>query len=83
VEREHRRRLLLRLEALKKAVEECDIPEDVLAAVYEELWRLDALFPEGVKTHSIGELQGLGKDIWQGIDVDDYLRKERASWERP
>ena len=23
---------------------------------------------------------GLGKDIWEGIDVDDYLRKERESW---
>ncbi len=23
---------------------------------------------------------GLGKEIWKGIDVDDYLRRERNSW---
>ncbi len=29
---------------------------------------------------SLLELQGLGKSIWQGIDVEEYLRRERASW---
>ena len=29
---------------------------------------------------SLLELQGLGKSIWQGIDVKEYLRRERASW---
>jgi len=29
---------------------------------------------------SIMELQGLGKDIWQGIDAREYLNQERASW---
>jgi hypothetical protein len=24
------------------------------------------------------ELQGLGKGIWQGVDVDEYLRRERS-----
>ncbi|MBU0988393.1 MAG: type II toxin-antitoxin system Phd/YefM family antitoxin [Proteobacteria bacterium] len=24
---------------------------------------------------------GLGKEIWKGIDVDDYLHRERDSWE--
>jgi hypothetical protein len=83
MEKEHKRRLLARLDALQRAVEECDIPEDVLKAVYEELFRLDGLFPAGVKTHSILELQGLGKEIWQGIDVEEYIRRERESWERP
>ncbi|MBW1945560.1 MAG: type II toxin-antitoxin system Phd/YefM family antitoxin [Deltaproteobacteria bacterium] len=23
---------------------------------------------------------GLGKEIWKGMDVDDYLRRERDSW---
>jgi len=23
---------------------------------------------------------GLGKEIWEGLDVDDYLRRERNSW---
>ena len=29
---------------------------------------------------SLLELQGLGKGIWQGVDVDEYLRRERSSW---
>jgi hypothetical protein len=30
--------------------------------------------------HSILELEGLGKEIWEGIDVDQYLQQERDSW---
>lgn len=26
-------------------------------------------------------LAGLGADVWQSIDVDDYLEQERASWD--
>ena len=29
---------------------------------------------------SILDLQGLGKEIWQGIDAQDYVDHERASW---
>jgi hypothetical protein len=80
VEKEHKRRLLVRLDALKRAVEADDIPEDVLEKVYNELFRLDELFPAGVKTHSILELEGLGAEIWRNIDVDEYIREERRSW---
>ena len=27
-------------------------------------------------------LRGLGKEIWKGIDPLEYIRKERASWDR-
>jgi len=30
---------------------------------------------------SILELEGLGKEIWEGIDPDQYVRKERDSWD--
>ncbi len=30
--------------------------------------------------HSILELQGLGKEIWQGLDAQEYVNEERASW---
>ncbi len=30
--------------------------------------------------HSILELEGLGKEIWEGIDVDQYLQQERDLW---
>jgi hypothetical protein len=29
---------------------------------------------------SILELQGLGKEIWQGVDAQEYIDRERASW---
>lgn len=32
------------------------------------------------RRHSILELRGLGKEIWQGIDAQEYVRQERASW---
>ncbi len=34
-----------------------------------------------VKTRrSILELQGMGKEIWKNIDAQDYIDKERESW---
>ena len=30
--------------------------------------------------HSLMELQGLGKSIWQGVDVEKYVERERDSW---
>lgn len=30
--------------------------------------------------HSIMELEGLGKEIWQGVDAQEYVNRERASW---
>ena len=83
MEQEHKKRLLARLGALMRAVEECEIPEGVLERIYDEMQALDGLFPEGVKTHSIMELAGLGADYWRSIDVDEYIRQERDSWERP
>jgi hypothetical protein len=29
----------------------------------------------------ITELRGLGKELWQGIDAQDYLNAERDSWD--
>jgi hypothetical protein len=29
---------------------------------------------------SVLELQGLGKEIWQNIDAQEYVDQERASW---
>ena len=30
--------------------------------------------------HNLTELQGLGKDIWTGIDAQAYVARERAAW---
>ncbi len=32
------------------------------------------------KPLSLRNLKGLGKEIWQTIDVDEYIKKERESW---
>lgn len=66
--------------------------EDVLTLsqqlhVGEQLRLLEALtqaLRERLNTqpqHSIMELKGLGKEIWQEIDVDAYVEEERASWD--
>jgi hypothetical protein len=30
--------------------------------------------------HSILELEGLSKEIWEGVDVEEYIRQIRGSW---
>ncbi len=37
--------------------------------------------PKIQTARSIMELRGLGKDIWQNIDVDAYINQERDSWD--
>ena len=31
--------------------------------------------------HSFLELEGLGKEVWKGIDAQKYVEEERNSWE--
>jgi hypothetical protein len=35
----------------------------------------------GGGTRSILELRGLGKEIWEGIDAQEYVNRERDSWD--
>lgn len=32
------------------------------------------------KERSVLELSGLGKEIWNGVDAQEYVSRERASW---
>jgi len=36
--------------------------------------------PNEAKTYSIMELEGLGAEIWQDTDAQEYVNQERASW---
>ena len=52
----------------------------------EQLWLLEEL-AEIVRSRrqlkpkrSIMEMEGLGKDIWQGIDAQEYINQERLTW---
>ncbi len=38
--------------------------------------------PVELQAASILELQGLGKEVWAGVDIDKYLDRERESWDR-
>lgn len=33
-----------------------------------------------VKRHTLLELEGLGAEVWSKVDVGDYIRQERDSW---
>ena len=33
------------------------------------------------RQRSIMELEGLGKEIWEGIDAQEYVNAERNSWD--
>jgi predicted DNA-binding antitoxin AbrB/MazE fold protein len=57
---------------------ELDIPEHERVTLRIELRQ------SGRKTgkYSMRDLVGLGKEIWEGVDAQEYVRKERASWDR-
>ena len=42
-----------------------------------------ALARTGVRDrkHRITEIRGLGKDLWKGVDAQDYVNAERDSWD--
>lgn len=57
---------------------------------HDERLRLMAKMAEGLanggkselpKKRSIMELHGLGAEIWEGIDPDEYVNKLRNEWE--
>lgn len=33
-----------------------------------------------VERHTLLELEGLGAGVWTKVNVEDYIRKERDSW---
>jgi hypothetical protein len=34
------------------------------------------------RKHSLRELRGLGKEIWEGIDAQDYIDQQRNEWDQ-
>ena len=54
-------------------------PDDQLRLVEQLAGRLRRHMPT-TKAHRITELKGLGKEIWEGIDVQQYIDQERNSW---
>jgi hypothetical protein len=52
-------------------------PADQLRLIAELVGRLSGELDRRPR-RSLLELQGLGKGVWQAVDVDDYLRRERS-----
>ena len=32
------------------------------------------------REHRLFELEGLGTEVWSGVDVEKYIKRERDSW---
>jgi len=67
-----------RYEQAKRSVEALG-PADQLRLIAELVGRLSGELGRRPR-RSLLELQGLGKGVWRGVDVDEYLRRERSSW---
>ena len=65
-------------EGVLKPDEQLDIPEHGRVKV-----RIEVSLPRK-KTGQYGmrDLIGLGKELWERVDVKEYMRKERESWDR-
>ena len=50
-------------------------------SVAQEVTHILAQAQSAPKLRSILELQGLGKEIWAGIDAAAYVNEERDSWD--
>ena len=38
------------------------------------------LAPISEKSQKITDLKGLGRDIWHNVDIEEYIKNERESW---
>ena len=53
---------------------------ELLALIAQGLAR-QAAPSKSQRTHSILELDGLGKEIWEGVDAQEYVNKLRDEWD--
>ncbi len=60
------------LEAILSKVEELD-DKDKLTLVH----KINSSLHSSKKNKSLTNLKGLGAEIWNGIDIDEYVNKER------
>ncbi len=52
------------------------------ARLVEELASLVRARVQALSKHGVRELRGLGKELWQGIDVEKYIEEEHNSWDK-
>ncbi len=66
-------------EALNRARQ---LPTDELLLLLQELAALvrQQITIKEEPLHSFLELEGLGKEVWEDIDAQEYVNQERDSW---
>jgi hypothetical protein len=58
------------------------LPTDELLMLLQELAALvrQQITLKDEPLHSFLELEGLGKEVWEGIDAQEYINRERDAW---
>jgi hypothetical protein len=52
----------------------------LLAIIMRDLTRVPDKSSEG-KRRSLMELEGLGAELWEGVDAQEYVNEIRAEWD--
>jgi hypothetical protein len=71
---------ILRFEDYVKGIERLR-PDEQLNLIEIISARLKTNLKRKKVKHSVMELEGLGAHIWKGIDAQQYISKERKSWD--
>ncbi|HXX33600.1 MAG TPA: hypothetical protein VEM15_03915 [Thermodesulfobacteriota bacterium] len=74
------RKSTLRFEDYVKGIERLK-PDEQLNLIEIISARLKTNFKRKRVKHSIMELEGLGAHVWKGVDAQQYVSKERKSWD--
>ena len=74
------RKSTLRFQDYVKGIERLK-PDEQLNLIEIISARLKTNFKRKKVKHSIMELEGLGAHVWKGVDAQQYVSKERKSWD--
>jgi hypothetical protein len=66
---------------LLRRIEE-ELPPDYQLRLVVDLVKIMHRNATSKPLRSILEFEGLGKEIWEGIDVQAYIDQERDSWDK-
>jgi len=69
------------LEEIRAALESRPLTREELEALAAEITSLKKLLirPDH-KAQGLRSIRGVGKELWQNVDVREYIREERRSW---
>ncbi len=64
----------------KEVRETLGISKGDILQVYEKDHEIVMKKVKVTKPVSLKNLKGLGKEVWEYIDIEEYIKKERDSW---